>query len=263
MNNAEKKPMMGHLEDLRKVLVQCLSVFLFGCIGVGCFFPLFARFLNYPLNKAFSKETNLLQGLVTTSPMDIFSVLMQVCGLGGLGIALPFILIFVAKFITPGLNKKEKSLLIPGSIAILFLFVVGASFSYFFILPATLGAAISLNKLFGFELIWSAPTYYGLVVWMTLGVGLCFEFPLILVACLFLGILSTKKLRAWRRYVIVLVLVISAAITPTGDPFSLAILALPLYCLYEISILLGKYVTPKVGKTALKEKATYPWRLEE
>lgn len=229
-----------HVSALRGVVLRCVVVVLIGCVIVGCFFPVFADMMNYPLRKALGTDTDALQGLVTTSPMGIFSVLVQVCLMGGTALAMPLVLFFIARFVAPGLEPSEKRILLPGCIAVLALFLIGASFSYFFVLPASLAVSIELNQLFGFELIWAAPQYYGLVVWMTLGIGMCFEFPLALLLLVQLGVLSSAKLKGARRYAIVGSLVAGGLITPSGDPFSLAMLFVPLYGLYEISIIVAR-----------------------
>jgi len=235
-------PFFNHLEDLRSALVRSAIALLVGCAIVGAFFPFFADLLSWPLKRAMGDHPDLLQGLVTTSPMGIFSVLLQVCFLGGLALSLPFILYFMGSFITPGLESKERSALIPACIAIFALFTVGALFSYFLVLPASLAFSIRLNQLFGFQLIWSAPHYYGLVVWMTVGIGLCFEFPVAILALIFMGLLSADKLRSIRRHMVVVILIAAALITPGGDPFTLSILAIPMYLLYEASIIIGAKV---------------------
>lgn len=236
---------MGHLEELRWVLIKCCIAFLVGCGLVACFFPHFAKLLLYPLNKAVGDGTPLLQGLVTTSPMGIFSVIIDICIFGGLALALPAMLYFLAQYITPGLRFQEKSLLMPASIAVMLLFIVGSLFSYFYIIPASLQVAISLNEVVGFQLIWSASTYYSLVVWMTLGIGFCFEFPLAVLVLVHLGVVSTDKLKKIRRHMIVAVLILSALITPTSDPLSLAMLSIPLYILYEGAIIVGARMEKK------------------
>lgn len=250
-----------HLEEFRGLILRCLSSFLIGCILVGCFFPYFADLLNWPLRHALNGDDSLVQGLVTTSPMGIFSVLMQVCFLGGLAIALPFMLYFIAKFISPALRKNEIKLLFPGCMSILGLFAIGAAFSYFYIIPATLSVSISLNKVFGFQLIWSAPMYYGLVVWMTIGIGLCFEFPLVLLVLMYLGIVSSTKLRKIRKYMVVAVLIAAGLITPSSDPFSLFAVAAPLYVLYELAILIGARYEAKKAKECENENQALPWPL--
>lgn len=228
--------LLDHLEELRLTVVKCAGALLLGCVVVGVFFPFFAKILNWPLQQAMVGNPGLLQGLVTNSPMGIFSVLLQICFLGGLALSLPFILYFLAQFIAPALSQKEKHILLPGCIAVLVLFFIGALFSYFLVLPTTLAISIHLNEAFNFQLIWSAPHYYGLVVWMTLGIGMCFEFPLAIIFLSYLGIVSAEKLKNIRRHMVVIILITSALITPGGDPFTLVILAIPLYLLYEVAI---------------------------
>jgi sec-independent protein translocase protein TatC len=235
----QEMPFLNHLEDLRKALVRSCIALLLGCGIVGAFFPFFADMLSWPLKRAMGDHPDLLQGLVTTSPMGIFSVLLQVCFLGGLALSLPFILYFMGTFITPGLETKERRILIPSCVAIFVLFTMGALFSYFLVLPASLAFSIRLNQLFGFQLIWSAPHYYGLVVWMTVGIGLCFEFPIAILSLIFMRLLSAEKLRSLRRHMVVIILIAAALITPGGDPFTLSVLAIPMYFLYEASILIG------------------------
>ncbi len=229
-----------HIEALRKTLMACGLVLLFACAGIACFLPEIANLLMQPLKTAISEEPQLLQGLVTTSPMGIFSVLLQVCLLGGFALAMPIMLYLATRFISPALTSKEKRLLGPFLFFALLLFIIGALFSYFWLLPTSLRIAIELNRMFGFELIWSAPHYYGLVVWMTIGIGLCFEFPLILVALMLLKLVHSKTFSAYRRHIIILILILAAFITPGGDPLSLLLLAGPLYFLFELALFIGK-----------------------
>lgn len=248
-----------HLEELRGLILRSLSALLLGCVLVGCFFPFFADLLNYPLRTAMGGDSSMIQGLVTTSPMGIFSVLMQVCFLGGIAISLPVILFFIAKFISPALSEKEAKILFPGCIAVLLLFIIGASFSYFYIIPATLSVSITLNKVFGFQLIWSAPLYYGLVVWMTIGIGLCFEFPLALLVLMYLRIVSSSGLKKIRKHMIVAVLIAAGLITPTSDPLSLFALAVPLYILYELAIFVGARYEAKRERERMNDPEELPW----
>ena len=80
---------------------------------------------------------------------------------------------------------------------------------------------------------------------MTLGIGLCFEFPLIIIALIYMRVLSVEKLRAIRRHMVVVILITAALITPGGDPFTLSLLALPMYLLYEAAILIGQRIEAK------------------
>ena len=236
---------LDHLDELRCVIFKCMLALIIACCVVGGFFPFFADILNYPLTVALSGNTEALQGLVTNSPMGIFSVLLQICFLGGIAISMPVMIYFIARFIAPGLNKEEKRVLIPSCLAVLGLFLIGALFSYFFVIPTSLAVSISLNQNFGFQLIWSAPMYYGMIIWMTLGIGMCFEFPLALILLIYLGSVTADKLKALRRHMFIVILIVAAFITPTSDPVSLCILSLPLYALYEVAIFVGSRIQNK------------------
>src|SRR5690606_16321657 len=96
-----------------------------------------------------------------------------------------------------------------------------------------------LNTRFGFEMRWTVGDYYGMLMWLVLGVGAAFQFPLVIVLMVWIGIMSTAFLRKYRRHAIVVIFVIAAVITPTTDPFVQTFFALPLYALYEISILVS------------------------
>lgn len=234
------KDFLTHLEDLRITLLRCVGLLVIGCLLIGLFYPYFAEILSWPLRRALGADPLERGVLVTTSPMAVFSVLLQVCLMGGFGLALPFMLYLLAGFIAPGLTAAEKRVLVPGCGAMLILFIAGASLSYFFILPMSLAVSIYFNDLFGFALVWNAPSYYGLVVWMTLGVGLCFQFPLVLVLLQYLGIIEADTLARYRRHAVVVIMVLSALISPSGDPFTLVVLSLPLYLLFELAIFVGR-----------------------
>jgi len=142
----------------------------------------------------------------------------------------------VAKFIAPGLNDKELSVLRPACVGAFILFMLGATFSFFILVPAALRASIIFNEILGFEPMWTAASYYGMLTWMVLGVGVAFEFPLALLILVFVGILSHAQLVGFRKYSIVLFLCIGAVVTPTTDPVTFLLLAIPMSLLYELAI---------------------------
>ena len=241
-----------HLEVLRWVLLKSLLAFTLGCAIVGVFLPQIADILAWPLMRMNDSHPGVLKGLVTNTPMGVFVVLIQVCGLGGTALALPFILYFTIGFVAPALTVQERRVLWPGCIASFLLFVAGALFAYFLLLPTSLTVAAKLNGLLGFELIWSASRYYGLVLGMLIGVGLSCEFPLVVLLLISLDIVSTARLRALRRTVLVIALLAAALITPTGDPLTLVLLAAPLYGLYEGSLWLGGRIERRKSRMVSK-----------
>jgi sec-independent protein translocase protein TatC len=178
-----------------------------------------------------------MSGLINTSILGVFSVIFYLLIGGGFAISLPFMLYFIAQFVMPGLNERELHLVRPACLAAFLLFFVGAVFSFFILVPAALRASIIFNELLGFAPLWTAASYYGLLTWMVLGVGIAFQFPLVLLILVFLEILSKAQLIAFRRYSIVLFLCIGAVVTPTTDPVTFILLALPMSVLYEIAIM--------------------------
>jgi len=135
------------------------------------------------------------------------------------------------------------------------LFIAGAAMTYFIILPFSLAFTIE----FTFDVLGldtyrpEAGNYYSTVIWMTFAVGLAFEFPLIIVLLTWIGILSVEKLRRNRRMVFVILMISAALITPGGDPVSLSILTIPLYVLYEFSILSGTFIERRRKKKEWEE----------
>jgi sec-independent protein translocase protein TatC len=169
---------------------------------------------------------------------------MKICFLGGIGISLPLILYFVGSFVIPGLTPQEKRVFFPGCLAATFLFLAGASMTYFFILPYSLAFTIEFSfNVLGLDVYRpEAGNYYSTVIWMTFAVGIAFQFPLILILLIKIGILSVAKLRGSRRLVLVILMISAALITPGGDPVSLCILTIPLYILYELAIITGAVI---------------------
>jgi len=180
--------------------------------------------------------------LRTRQPLGVLMVLMQVVFFGGLAVSMPFILLFATGFIAPGLTRREKRMLLPGSIAGLVLFLAGAALAFFFIIPVSLRFSAVLNDWMGIELLWDVNDYYSLVVMVTLAVGALFQFPLLLVILGYLGILPSDKLKKGRRMVFVIIMIVAALLTPGDVIVALVLLTVPLYMLFEGSILMVAYV---------------------
>ncbi|MFP4282029.1 MAG: twin-arginine translocase subunit TatC, partial [Opitutales bacterium] len=231
---------LDHLEELRWTLLKCLGAFLAACVLIGLFLAKFASLLRWPFDFATRGRPEMAFGdLINTEMLGAFSVMFQLFFVGGFIFSLPAMLFFIGQFIFPGLNTHERKILLPAALGAFGLFVTGATFCFFVLLPAGLRASFFMNDLLGFELILRASSYYGLLLWATMGVGAAFEFPLLLLVLIHLGVLTVDQLRHYRRHAIVGFLVLSAVVTPTPDPITFLFLAVPLYLLYEFSILVG------------------------
>ena len=158
----------------------------------------------------------------------------------GLLIALPVVLWQLWRFITPGLYDKEKRYAIPFVASSVVLFFLGSGLA----LWTFPNALRFLNEIGGVELqaMYTPDKYLSLVTFMMLAFGVGFEFPIVLVFLQMAGALTWQRLASWRRWAVVGIFVVVSVITPSGDPFTLFALSLPMILFYEISILMGRFV---------------------
>jgi sec-independent protein translocase protein TatC len=242
-----EKPMgfWEHLEELRGVIIKSVIAFVVCAALIGYFIQEFNTVLRWPLIEVQKDYPTLAIDLGTIKVMEVFSMLIQMCVLGGFVMAGPFILFFIAQFVSPALTEKEMRAVLPMCISAMGLFLAGASFGFFFLMPKTIEIAVKLNMMFNLELRWTAGDYYGTLSWLVLGVGAAFQFPLVIVLLVWLGILSTEFLRKYRRHAIVAIFIIAAIITPTPDPVTQTIFAIPLYALFEIAIIVSARIEKK------------------
>ena len=163
---------------------------------------------------------------------------MKTSAFAGLVFALPVILFQLFRFVTPGLEPRERKFAIPFVVSAVLLFVLGGYIA-FLILP------LGIHWLLGFvapaQPLIQLPEYMNFVFLLILAFGISFEFPLLLISLAGLGILSSGQLSKARRAAILSAFVIAAVATPSQDPISQIVMAVPLYILYELSILVIKY----------------------
>ena len=236
-------PVLDHLEELRLTLFKSLGAFVVCSLIVSWFIFKgdFTQIVYWPLDQAqqlLGREPTR-DFLTTRGPFSVFSYLYKAIFLGGFAMALPFILYFFVGFVSPGLSHKEKRILLPAGASLLMLFFLGVGFGYGVLAPASLSVSLKLNAIQGFTTLWEPGSYVGLLIWMTLGLGVLFQFPLVLVTLQYLDVITAEKLAEWRRHAVVLILIIAAFATPGGDPFTLFLMAIPLYLLYEGSVVVG------------------------
>lgn len=251
---APREKTMGffdHLEDLRWTLVKCAIVFVIFASGIGYFLKEFNHLLMWPLDTVLKDYPGQVLQLGTTSIVEGFNVAIQMCIMGGFMLSGPFVLFFIGQFVAPALTAKELKMVLPMCLSAGVLFLLGATFSFFFLVTSTLRVSIELNQFFGFEMRWTVGSYYSMMTWLVLGVGGAFEFPLVIVLLVWMGLMTTAFLRKYRRHAIVAIFVISAIITPTADPITQSMFAAPLYVLYEIAIIASSRVEKR---RALRER---------
>jgi sec-independent protein translocase protein TatC len=160
----------------------------------------------------------------------------------GLALALPFVLYQLWAFIVPGLKSRERRMAIPFVLSSTVLFVLGGLVA-FLTLPKALSFLLGFAGP-GITPLLTADKYLSFVILVTLAFGLSFEFPLVLIFLSIVGILSSRKMRGWRRPAILFIAVFAAVITPSSDPYSMLAMMIPMYVFYEAAII----VTRVMGK---------------
>jgi sec-independent protein translocase protein TatC len=230
-----------HLAELRSRLIKSIAAVAIGAVVGWIVFPWALEFLLEPY-----RDINPDAALYVQDPLEPFAVRIKVSGYLGVMFAMPVLLWQVWRFVTPGLYPHEKKYAVPFVVSALVLFVFGAGIAYY-----TLPAALEfLSGIAGddVEEIYSPQRYLTLIVYMMLAFGAGFEFPVLLVALQLVGVLTPRQLLGWWRWAIVLIVVIAAVITPSGDPISLMALSLPMVLLYFAAIGIGALFTRRKRK---------------
>ncbi len=224
-----------HIGELRRRLIVSVTVLLLTATVAFVIYPHILNFLKEPYCNVVGPAHCVLY---VTGPLEGLSLRIKIATYGGLFLASPVILWEVWRFITPGLRRNEKRYAVPFVAASITLFAAGAVLAYY-VFPKALQF---LGKVGGPSLhqIYSPSNYLGLIVALMAIFGITFEFPVVLVSLELAGVLKPAKLASWRRWAIVGLTAFAAIITPSGDPFSMMALAIPLYIFYEASIIIGK-----------------------
>jgi sec-independent protein translocase protein TatC len=230
--------LLDHLEELRMTIIKCVMALWIGIMVVGLFFYKFFDLLRLPLIWGLG-DNAAVEVLRTKGPMEIFTLIIQVIVFGGFLLALPFVAYFIIRFVVPGLTLREKSILRPALLSALALFILGALGCFRIMLPAGIKFAYFLNVKMGIQPNWFAGDYYSLVVWSTLGMGVLFEFPLVLAILQMLGIVETGTLRRYWRQALVVIMVLASVVAPSPDPLSMLAIATPMALLYAGSLVVG------------------------
>ncbi|HEX3793751.1 MAG TPA: twin-arginine translocase subunit TatC [Acidimicrobiales bacterium] len=239
-----------HLGELRKRLVICVVVFVITTTVAVVIYEPILHFLVRPLCNVdqasghhstaaaaiFGKGNSC--NLFVTSPLDGLSLRVKIAVFGGLVLASPVILYQLWRFITPGLQAREKKYAVPFVTAAFVLFLAGAATAY-----VTLPHALGFLKSVGgpnLQQIYDPIPYLGLILLMMTLFGLTFQFPVVLVSLELARVVTPARLLKSWRWAVILITVVSAVATPSSDPFSMLALAVPLVVFYFVSIGIGK-----------------------
>jgi sec-independent protein translocase protein TatC len=245
MSQSGEMTFWDHLEDLRKSIFRMLAVFM--TVTIALFF--FKEFLFEDVILAPSKSDFFLYRIlgadVSMSLVNIevaaqFMIHMKVTFVVSLILVFPYFIYEVWRFISPALYRNEKRA-VSGAFAFASaLFYLGVAIGYTMLFP------LMLNFFAGYQVSPDVPnnfalsSYISLLTSTVITFGIVFEFPTVVALLSGLGILTREGLKGFRRYALLIVVLLAAVITPSGDPFSLMVVSIPLYLLYEFSILVCK-----------------------
>ena len=233
-------PFLDHLEELRWRLIKSMVIILIGAFITYRISDEIIRLLLLPTNLL---DINVnLQVLKITS---MFSIKLSVALFGGIIFGLPVLLFQFWQFVSPAFERQHGYSILFVILFSSFFFLIGMSFAFYLMIPFSLtfftsliSSTVPINYNFTLE------GYLIYVLWLILGCGLLFQLPVISVFLTRIGILTPDFLKHYRKFSIIMLLIISAILTPP-DPLSQIIIVIPLLLLYEFSILISRLLQPK------------------
>lgn len=248
-------PFLEHLEELRWRIFWSLLALMIG-VTVAFFVLLtnddiILKLLADPILPYLSDGK-----LRYTHPADPLRIIMNLALVMGTIVASPVILWHVWGFLSPALYTHEKKVVIPILIGATVLFVAGTALAWYVILPVTLKVFAGIQSA-SLEPIITFRDYYGFAMGMCLALGAAFELPIAILLLSLLGLVTPTMLHRFRRFALVGAIILGAFITPGQDPYSLLLMAGPLYVLYELSVVLSAIVYRWKRKRAAREEAEH------
>lgn len=251
--NQDSMNFFDHIKELRKKLLYSIIFFIFTFLVSFYFSQIIFEFLAKPLTSILEEG----DGLIYTALQEAFLTNVKVAFFTAAFISFPFLSIQIWSFVAPGLLKKEKQISLPTLIAIPFLFVLGAAVVYYVISPIAWKFFLSFqtSQADGINITLQAKMneYLSLMMTFIFAFGIAFQLPVILLLLVRFSVLTIEQLVSFRKYAIVLAFVFAAIITPP-DPFSQISLALPVIILYEVSILISRFLAKRNKKNDLEEE---------
>jgi sec-independent protein translocase protein TatC len=238
--SAEKTARQGemtflqHFEELRVRIFRAFYGLVVAFFIVYLFINKIMAVLVAPYYKYLPKGQ---QSLTYTGVTEVFFVYMKIAAVLSIVAASPWIFYQLWAFIAPGLKKKERKWAVPFVLATSAFFISGVTFCYYIVLPFTFRFFFQYNE--GFTNIVTVSYFWNFELMFLLGIGLTFETPILILLLTRLGIVSTATLLKKYKWAVLLAFIISAVITPSGDPVTQTIVAVPIIVLYGIGILIS------------------------
>ncbi|MDD4802383.1 MAG: twin-arginine translocase subunit TatC [Syntrophomonas sp.] len=232
----EKQTILEHLEELRKSIIISLTAVLIAAVACFSFNEQLLSIVTQPLR-------SIDQILIVTAVTEAFFVKLHISIWAGFVIAFPIVAWSVWRFIKPALYPHEKKyiyILFPITVI---LFALGVLFAYFAVLPLVLNFFVYIAGE-NLETMFKVDQYVAFVMSFTIPFGLVFELPVITFFLTKLGIINPDMLTRNRKYAILVIVILAGVLTPGPDPVSQMLMAIPVYLLFEVSILISKLSKP-------------------
>ena len=236
---------LDHLEELRKRIINaCLGI----AVGVGLSFFFIQTIYDFLLSPTIA---TLPAGskLIYTQPTEAFSLYINISLIAGAVFAAPFIMYQVWMFIAPGLYSKERKFVVPFVLFSTLGFLAGAAFNHYVAFPFIMIYFASFNTP-NLSYMPQLSEVFGLYIKMLMGLGLIFQMPTVVFFLAKLRIVTARFLLSQFKYAVLIIFIVAAVVTPTGDPMTLMVFATPMIGLYLLSILVAWLVGPKRTKDA-------------
>jgi sec-independent protein translocase protein TatC len=248
MLNKNQMSLQDHLKELRNRVIFCVVFFVIAFFICYFFSERIYEFLLEPFVKI--SQNNQGRRLIYTNPTEAFMTYLKLSFSSALFFSFPVFATQIYLFLSPALYKNEKKNVLLIFFFTPFLFLCGAIFSYYFILPSTFKFFSSFeskgltSSSLPIQLETKISEYLNFVTELLIGFGIAFELPILLLFLVRVGFLSIDDLKKRRRYWIVIIFIISAILTPP-DVLSQISLAIPMVLLFEITLLIGKNFSKK------------------
>ena len=226
------KPFLEHLEDLRWAVVKMAIVLIGAMIVCFAFRSLLVRVMQAPLRDV-DPQVGALKALGVT---DSLVISFHLAFYAGIVLSFPLLLYFLAEFVLPALTAVEKRFLFPAILISFALFLLGVFVCYFWLLPKTILFFFRDTESLGWAPTWTVQQYYSFVTRFTIGFGLAFELPVVVLALVRFGLITYRFMARTRPYAVVMIFILATIITPTPDILTLVAMALPMCLLYESCI---------------------------
>ncbi|MVN88050.1 twin-arginine translocase subunit TatC [Deinococcus sp. HMF7620] len=232
-------PLFDHLDELRKRLIISVIFLAIGLVIAFQYRVALIEAIKVPLLGSEQYRMNKVE-VVTQALTDQFVLSLNISFWAGFALALPFILGQIWGFIAPGLYPQERRWALPFVIGAGFAFLCGALFGYYLVLPTMVGFLLDFLAGTVTPLL-NLRDYIGTITTFLIAFGLAFEMPILAVILTRIGLVNHGILRRSWRIALIVIMLFAAIITPTPDPTSMLMVAVPLYVLYELGVLLSHF----------------------